>query len=114
MRKKTKPILAAAFTLALCLSMPVTAFATGGTGDVASAVQSTWGTASTQIKSVVNNVIFPAIDMLLAIFFFVKLGTAYFDYRKGGRFEWAPPAILFACLVFTLTAPTYIWGIVGV
>ena len=22
-------------------------------------------------------------------------------------------AILFACLVFTLTAPTYIWGIVG-
>jgi len=23
------------------------------------------------------------------------------------------PAILFACLVFTLTAPTYIWGIVG-
>ena len=24
------------------------------------------------------------------------------------------PAILFACLVFTLTAPLYIWDIVGV
>ena len=50
---------------------------------------------------------------ILAIAFFVKLGTAYFDYRKSGQFEWTAPAILFACLVFTLTAPTYIWGIVG-
>lgn len=113
MHKKTKRVLAAVFALALCLSVPATAFATGG-GDVAGAVQSTWQAASGQIKTVVNTVVFPALDMLLAIFFFVKLGSAYFDYRKGGRFEWAPPAILFACLVFTLTAPTYIWSIVGV
>jgi hypothetical protein len=38
---------------------------------------------------------------------------AYFDYRKHGQFEWAAPAILFACLVFTLTAPKYIWKILG-
>lgn len=49
----------------------------------------------------------------LAVFFFAKLGTAYFDYRKHGQFEWAAPAILFACLVFTLTAPAYIWTILG-
>ena len=85
----------------------------GRSGDVASAVESTWTTASTQIKTVVDNVVFPVIDMVLAIAFFVKLGTAYFDYRKSGQFEWTAPAILFACLVFTLTAPTYIWGIVG-
>ena len=66
-----------------------------------------------QIKTVVDNVVFPVIDMVLAIAFFVKLGTAYFDYRESGQFEWTAPAILFACLVFTLTAPTYIWGIVG-
>ena len=84
-----------------------------GSGDVASAVESTWTTASEQIKTVVDNVVFPVIDMVLAIAFFVKLGTAYFDYRKSGQFEWTAPAILFACLVFTLTAPTYIWGIVG-
>ena len=71
------------------------------------------GTASGQIKTVTNNVIFPALDMILAIFFFVKLGAAYFDYRQGNRFDWAPPAILFVCLVFTLTAPTYIWTIIG-
>ena len=82
-------------------------------GDVAGAIEGTWKTASGQIKTVVNNVVFPAIDMILAVFFFGKLGTAYFDYRKHGQFEWAGPAILFACLVFTLTAPMYVWQILG-
>ena len=30
------------------------------------------------------------------------------------QFEWTAPAILFACLVFTLTAPLYIWQIIGI
>ncbi len=90
----------------------VTVFATG-TGDVAGAIESTWTTAAVQIKSVVNNVIFPVIDLILAVFFFAKVGMAYFDYRKQGQFDWAAPAILFACLVFTLTAPLYLWGIIG-
>ena len=72
------------------------------------------GRSNRQIKTVVNKVVFPAIDLILAVFFFAKLGTAYFDYRKHGQFEWAAPAILFACLVFTLTAPTYIWKILGI
>jgi hypothetical protein len=84
-----------------------------GTGDVAGAIEDTWSDASEQIKTVVNKVVFPAIDLVLAVFFFAKLGTAYFDYRKHGQFEWAAPAILFACLVFTLTAPAYIWTILG-
>ncbi len=84
-----------------------------GTGDVAGAIEGTWSDASIQIKTVVNNVVFPAIDLILAVFFFAKIGTAYFDYRKQGQFEWTAPAILFACLVFTLTAPLYIWGILG-
>ncbi len=99
--------------LVLTCMMATTAFA-AGTGDVAGAVEGTWATASGQIKSVVNNVVFPAIDLILAVFFFAKLGMAYFDYRKTGQFEWTAPAILFACLVFTLTAPTYIWTIVGI
>lgn len=81
------------------------------TGDVSGAIEGAWGAAEGQIKSVVNNVVFPVIDLVLAVFFFVKLGTAYFDYRKQGQFEWAAPAILFACLCFTLTAPNYIWNI---
>jgi hypothetical protein len=83
-------------------------------GDVASAVESTWKAAATQIKTVVDNVVFPALDMVLAIAFFVKLGMSYFDFHKKGQFEWEGPVILFACLVFTLTAPLYIWGIIGI
>lgn len=39
--------------------------------------------------------------------------TAYMDYRKHGQFEFTAPAILFACLLFSLTAPSYIWSILG-
>jgi hypothetical protein len=94
------------------LMFSTTAFA-AGSGDVAGAIEGTWKDASGQIKTVVNKVVFPAIDLILAVFFFAKLGMAYFDYRKHGQFEWSGPAILFACLVFTLTAPTYIWKILG-
>ena len=103
-------LLAAAVASALC----ATAFASSGTGDVASVIQSTWTAAAGQIKSVVNNVVFPALDMILAVAFFGKVCMSYFDYRKHGQIEWAPPVILFACLVFMLTAPLYIWGIVGI
>ena len=58
-------------SLLLVCMMGTTAFA-AGTGDVAGAVESTWATASTQIKTVVNNVVFPAIDLILAVFFFAK------------------------------------------
>ena len=96
--------------LVVTCMMATTAFA-AGTGDVAGAVEGTWATASGQIKSVVNNVVFPVVDMILAILFFVKIGTSYFEYRKHGQFEFAAPCILFACLIFTLTAPLYIWSI---
>jgi hypothetical protein len=109
MKKKLFVSICLVFLLALLFS--ITAFA--ATGDVAGAIQSTWNDAKTQIKTVVDNVVFPAIDLILAVFFFVKIGLAYFDYRKSGQFEWTAPAILFASLVFTLTAPLYVWSIVG-
>ena len=110
MKKKTIRILMCVTVLAVMLSVcSTTAFAAG---DVAGAIQSTWDTAKDQIKTVVNNVVFPACDMILAILFFVKVGMSYLDYRKHGQFEYTAPAILFACLVFTLTAPLYIWTII--
>lgn len=109
MKKKTMKIL-------LCLALVAAAvFITTkpamAAGDVSTAIEKTWKSAQTQVKNVVNNVVFPVIDMILAILFFVKLGTAYFDYRKHGQFEFTAPAILFACLIFTLTAPLYIWSV---
>ena len=68
---------------------------------------------SEQIRAVVDSVVFPALSMVLAIAFFVKLALTYFEYRKHGQFEWTGPAILFVCLIFVLLAPNYIWGIIG-
>ncbi len=52
-------------------------------GDVAGAVESTWNSAKSQIKTVTNNVIFPVIDVILAILLFVKLATLYMDCAPG-------------------------------
>ena len=108
------PILLALLLCALCCALCCApAFASSGGSGVADVVENTWKDASGQIKTVVNNVVFPALDMILAIAFFGKLGLSYFDYKKHGQFEWTGPVILFACLVFVLTAPLYIWTIVG-
>ena len=91
MKKKTMRILLTLLLVAvLATAFSVTAFAAG---DVAGAIESTWNAAKGQIQT-------------------VKIGTAYFDYRKHGQFEFAAPCILFACLIFTLTAPLYIWSII--
>ena len=109
MKNTTKKIIIFVLLALICVSIfSLNAFAAG---DVASAVENTWNTAKTQVQAVVNNVVFPVVDMILAILFFVKVGTSYFEYRKHGQFEFAAPCILFACLIFTLTAPLYIWTI---
>lgn len=107
-RKWTRLLVCAAMVALVFTVSAVPAFAAG---DVAGAIESTWNTAKSQIQTVVNNVVFPVVDMILAILFFVKVGTSYFEYRKHGQFEFAAPCILFACLIFTLTAPLYIWTI---
>ena len=109
MKKLKKLLIILAVTVLLLLTFSMTAFA--ATGDVATAIEQTWVAAKAQVQKVVDNVVFPVVDMILAVLFFVKIGTAYFDYRKHGQFEFAAPAILFGCLVFALTAPMYIWTV---
>mgnify|MGYP002708815397 CR=1 FL=1 len=82
--KFIKILISIAVVVAMLTVSILPAFAAG---DVSSAIQSTWNSAQTQIKNVVNNVVFPAVDMILAILFFVKLAMAYMDYRKHGQFE---------------------------
>ena len=109
-KRIAKLLIILTFTVLFIFSLSVTAFA--ATGDVATAIEQTWLAAKDQVQKVVDNVVFPVVDMVLAVLFFVKVGTAYFDYRKGGQFEFTAPCILFACLIFTLTAPLYIWTII--
>ena len=111
MKKRAKILLAVVMTALLMVVLSVTCFANG---DVAGAIEQTWDSAKGQIKQVVNNVVFPVIDLVLAVCFFAKVATAYMDYRKHGQFEFTAPAILFGTLVFSLTAPLYIWKIIGI
>ena len=112
MKKRiVRMITMACVMMMLVAMMAVPAFATGG--NVSGAVEGTWNAAQGQIKDIVNNVVFQLIDMILAVLLFVKIATAYMDYRKHGQFEFTAPAILFACLLFSLTAPSYIWNILG-
>ena len=63
--------------LVFIFALPV--FAAPDSGQVSTAIESTWKTAASQIKTVTNNVIFPVVDCVLAILLFVKLAMAYFD-----------------------------------
>ncbi len=99
------------FTIIFALLQINTVFASST--NVSKAIENTWDDASGQIKTVVDNVVFPAIALVLAVMFFVKLATAYFDYRKNGQFEFMAPAILFVGLIFALTAKLYVWTILG-
>ena len=112
MKKKriARMLTLACVMMVLVCSMAMPAFATGA-GNVSGAITDTWNAAQGQIKDIVNNVVFPVIDMILAVLLFVKIATCYMDYRKHGQFDFTAPAILFACLLFSLTAPSYIWNI---
>lgn len=107
MKKRSIVLWLAILLLLLCLPA-------GAATSVDAVIEQTWASIRGQIQNVVNNVVFPAVDMILAVVFFVKLSSAYFDYRKHGQFDFTAPAILFACLVFTLTAPLYIWKVLGI
>lgn len=77
MKKNFSKTICVIFVALIAMSMmSICAFADG---DVAGAIEGTWKSASGQIKQVVNNVVFPVIDLILAVFFFAKLGLAYFD-----------------------------------
>lgn len=107
MKKRT--LIALITTVVMTAFGSLTAYASG---DVAGAVEGTWTTARAQVVSVVDNVVFPVIDVILTVLLFVKISMAYMEYRKHGQLEWTPIAIIFGCLIFTLTAPLYIWSIV--
>ena len=62
--KHKKIMILALMLLLLTVLCCTSAFAAGG--DVAGAVEQTWKEAAKQIKSVVEKVVFPALDMILA------------------------------------------------
>lgn len=113
-RRRYKKLVSIFLSVFLVLTFSVTPTLAAGKGDVAGAIEETWKEGLKQVKDVCDKVVFPLLTLVLGVLFFVKLSTAYFDYRKHGQFEWLAPALLFAGLVVTIVAPKFIWGIVGV
>jgi len=111
---KRKKLCFALAVIAL-LSLLIGAFcmtAAAAPGDVSTAIESTWNAAKEQIKTVVNRVVFPALDLILAVLLFVKIGSVYMDYRKHGQLELTAPIVIFAGLLFCLLAPQFLWRII--
>ena len=108
-------VLAAVVTVILTvLVFSITAYASSST-NVSNAVNNAFNSyMKPQIKDVVNKTILPAIDAVLAVFFIIKIVTAGVNFhRNGGQFEWHVPAILFAGLIVSLTAPLWMWTMIG-
>ena len=81
--KISRVICTAAAVMIAISAVTLTAFA--APGNVAGAIEGTWTAASGQIKTVVNNVVFPIIDLILAVFFFRISITANRDTSSGPR-----------------------------
>ncbi len=84
------------------------------TGNVSNAIEGAWKDTATQVKVIVNNVVFPAVSLILAVLFFVKLAMTYTEYKKSNQIEYMGLIILFMGLIISLTAKNYIWGILGI
>ena len=112
--KVIKVLTLVAIITILCSLFTVTTFATST--DVAGTVQSAFATyVKPQIMKAVNGVVMPIIDAILSVIFIVFIVMAGVNYKKhsGGDFEWHVPAILFAGLVVALTAPLWMWKMIG-
>ena len=107
MKKKIVATVASSLMFANMLAIQASA-----AGDVSGAFTNTWNSAKAQIQTIVNNVVFPVLDVILVVLLFVKIGGLYLEYRKHGQLEWTPIAIIFGGLLFSLTAPLYIWNVI--
>ncbi len=114
---KVKKFLVLLIALSLLFSlMAVTVYATATNNDVAGTMQNAFDTyVQPQIVKAVNHVVLPIIDGVLIISLVVTLVLAGINYKHnpGGHFEWHIPAILFAGLVVCITAPLWMWTILG-
>lgn len=96
--RKLKKAVALCLSLLALLTMPVKASA----AELREEIIDTGRTGSLTIYKydITSSEKDGVIDMILAILLFVKIATAYMDYRKHGQFEFTAPAILFACSTF--------------
>ena len=76
MKKRIVRMLSLACVVMLMAAVLVVPAAATAGGNVSGAIEGTWNAAKGQVQTIVDNVVFPVIDMILAILLFVKIATA--------------------------------------
>ena len=78
---------------------------------------STVATISGALESAFNNNVKPemkAIGNIIIIAFVVKGVFVWRDYRhNGGEIQWNVLLVLFICLVVVVSAPSWMWSVIG-
>jgi hypothetical protein len=112
-RKIKKILVLSMLIMVIGITFSVPAFASDT--NVSGAVTTAFGTyMKPQIKAIANNVVIPIADVVVLIILVVKAIMAGASYkRNGGQFEWHLLAVLGGCLIFGVSAPFWVWGMIG-
>lgn len=66
-----------------------------------------------EIKGSVNNFVFPLLDAILLVVLIIQIVLTYKDYQEHGQIQYVKPLVVGICFVVCLTAPLYMWTIIG-
>lgn len=112
-RKIQKMLVLSMLIMVIAITFSIPAFASAT--NVSGAVTTAFGTyMKPQIKAVANNVLLPGADAIVLVVMIVKGIMAGVSYkRNGGQFEWHLLAVLGGCLIFGVSAPFWVWGMIG-
>lgn len=97
---------------AVLLALPARAEEAAG-GDIAGAINGIWTNASGQMKTICNDVVFPALSWVCAIGFVISVIIAIVSYKKHHTVEVGWPIALLVGLIVSLTASTWVWTLIG-
>lgn len=86
-------------------------YASGDIG-IATGLESAWGTAKTEIRSVFDKVVFPIFGFILAIGFVADLIFIAVKYRRTREIEFITPVLLLLGTILAFSAPLWIWNVI--
>lgn len=114
-KQHTRRLIHCALLLVLTITLlTLPAYATDPTsGDIAGVVNDIWADASGQIKTICNNVVFPALSWVCGIGFVISAIVAIFNYKKHHTVEVGWSIALLLGLLICLSAPTWVWTLVS-
>ncbi|MCH5324291.1 MAG: DUF3852 domain-containing protein [Eubacterium sp.] len=112
MKKINKIIISLGILLTMAVITAISASAANA--DVAGAITNVWNGMGPQIKDIVGGVVFPILDVICGVGLFISIAAALISYHKHKEINWVVPACFFGGLLFCLTAPSYIWTVIGI